>query len=58
MQNLLGIVYKSGNLVFNQVDDVLVSPVGNKVTIFDLKNNKSKTLPFEARSNIEHVVIS
>ena len=58
MQNVLGVVYRDGDLTFNQVDDLLISPIGNKVSVFDLKNNKSKTLPFEPRSNIERVAIS
>ena len=59
MQNVLGVVYKAGNLVFTHNDeDLLLSPIGNKITIFDLKNNKSKTLPFETRSNIDKICLS
>lgn len=58
MQNVLGTVYKSGDLTFNKVDDLLISPIGNKITVFDLKNNKSKTLPFETRSNIDRIAVS
>jgi len=38
--------------------DLLLSPVGNKITVFDLKNNKSQTLPFECRSNIDKIALS
>lgn len=56
---MLGVVYRSGNLVFTHDDeDLLLSPIGNKVTVFDLKNNKSKTLPFECRSNIDKIAVS
>lgn len=34
--NLLGTVYCSGNLVFTPDGNSLLSPVGNKVTCFDL----------------------
>ena len=37
---------------------MLLSPIGNKVTLFDLKNNKSQTLPFECRSNIDKIALS
>jgi len=36
----------------------LLSPVGNKLTVFDLTNNVSETLSFQNRSNIEWVVLS
>lgn len=59
MQNVLGVVYKSGNLVFtNDDNDLLLSPIGNKITMFDLRNNKSKTLPFECRSNVDKICLS
>ncbi|PQE23792.1 Periodic tryptophan 2 protein [Rutstroemia sp. NJR-2017a BBW] len=50
--NLLGTVYSRGNLLFSPDGTCLFSPVGNRVTIFDLVNNKSHTLPFAHRKNI------
>ncbi|KAL2760510.1 hypothetical protein ACRALDRAFT_1025529 [Sodiomyces alcalophilus JCM 7366] len=50
--NLLGTVYCQGNLLFNPDGTHLFSPVGNRVTVFDLVNNKSHTLPFAHRKNI------
>ncbi|KAM3083509.1 U3 snoRNP protein [Clarireedia jacksonii] len=50
--NLLGTVYSKGNLLFSPDGTCLFSPVGNRVTIFDLVNNKSHTLPFAHRKNI------
>ncbi|CCU83064.1 periodic tryptophan protein-like protein [Blumeria hordei DH14] len=50
--NLLGTVYRQGNLLFSPDGTCLFSPVGNRVTIFDLVNNKSHTLPFAHRKNI------
>ncbi|QKX61291.1 uncharacterized protein TRUGW13939_08439 [Talaromyces rugulosus] len=50
--NLLGTVYGKGNLLFNPDGTCLLSPVGNRVTVFDLVNNKSYTLPLFHRKNI------
>ncbi|KAK0117899.1 hypothetical protein ONS95_012215 [Cadophora gregata] len=50
--NLLGTVYSQGNLLFSPDGTLLYSPVGNRVTVFDLVNNKSHTLPFAHRKNI------
>ena len=47
--NLLGTVYKRGNLVFSPDGNTLFSPVGNKISAFDLKTHKSQTLSFEGR---------
>lgn len=56
--NLLGTVYKKGNLVFSPDGNVLISPVGNRISAFDLKNNKSETLPLESKLNITTVGLS
>ncbi|PSS00787.1 periodic tryptophan protein 2 [Coniella lustricola] len=53
--NLLGTVYSQGNLLFNPEGTHLYSPVGNRVTVFDLVNNKSYTLPFAHRTNISRI---
>ncbi|KAI9744190.1 MAG: hypothetical protein M1818_002342 [Claussenomyces sp. TS43310] len=50
--NLLGTVYSQGNLLYSPDGTCLFSPVGNRVTIFDLVNNVSHTLPFAHRKNI------
>ncbi|KAI9828417.1 MAG: hypothetical protein M1832_002845 [Thelocarpon impressellum] len=50
--NLLGTVYCKGNLLFTPDGTCLLSPVGNRVSVFDLVNNKSYTLPFAHRKNI------
>lgn len=34
--NLLGTVYSQGNLLFSPDGTCLLSPVGNRVTVFDL----------------------
>jgi len=47
--NLFGTVYRGGDLLFTPDGNTVMSPVGNKVSMFDLKNHKSETLPVESR---------
>ncbi|KAG8513714.1 Periodic tryptophan protein 2, partial [Galemys pyrenaicus] len=54
--NLLGTVYRRGNLNFTRDGNSVVSPVGNRVTVFDLK--KSDTLPLATRYNVKCVGLS
>ncbi|KOS18893.1 Periodic tryptophan protein 2 -like protein [Escovopsis weberi] len=56
--NLLGTVYCQGNLVFSPDGTHLFSPVGNRVTVFNLVENKSFTLPFAHRKNIACLSLS
>ncbi|XP_042316227.1 periodic tryptophan protein 2 homolog [Sceloporus undulatus] len=56
--NLLGTVYRRGNLNFTPDGNSLISPVGNRITLFDLKNNKSETLPLATRYNVACVGLS
>ncbi|XP_041358721.1 periodic tryptophan protein 2 homolog [Gigantopelta aegis] len=56
--NLLGSVYRKGNVTFTPDGNSVISPVGNRVTVFDLKNNKSETLPVESRLNIACMALS
>lgn len=56
--NLLGSVYKKGNVFFSPDGNCVFSPVGNRITVFDLKNNKSWTLPVESRFNFTAVDLS
>ncbi|RYP69551.1 hypothetical protein DL771_006066 [Monosporascus sp. 5C6A] len=53
--NLLGTVYSQGNLLFSPDGTCLFSPVGNRVTVFNLVDNKSHTLPFAHRKNISRI---
>ncbi|WWC72243.1 uncharacterized protein I206_106205 [Kwoniella pini CBS 10737] len=57
-QNLCGTVYRQGNVVFTPDGNSVLSPVGNRVSVFDLVNNKSRTLPFENRKNIASIALS
>ncbi|CAB4018041.1 WD40 repeat, partial [Paramuricea clavata] len=56
--NLTGTVYKQGNIIFSSHGDRVISPVGNRVTVFDLKSNKSLTLPFENGKDITCIAVS
>ncbi|KAH8434541.1 snoRNA-binding rRNA-processing protein PWP2 [Aspergillus melleus] len=53
--NLLGTVYRKGNLLFTPDGTTLLSPVGNQVSVFDLVHNTSYTLPFAHRTNIDRL---
>ncbi|EMC94289.1 hypothetical protein BAUCODRAFT_150474 [Baudoinia panamericana UAMH 10762] len=55
--NLLGSVYRKGNLVYTADGTCLLSPVGNRVTVFDLVNNKSHTLPFAHRTDVARIAL-
>ncbi|KAK4946664.1 hypothetical protein LTR28_007770, partial [Elasticomyces elasticus] len=56
--NLLGTVYSGGNTQFTPDGTSLLSPVGNRVTLFDLVNNESHTLPFAHRRNIARLALN
>lgn len=55
---LLGTVYRKGNITFTGNGDCVVAPVGNRISVYDLKNNKSQTLPVESRYNYTTVALS
>lgn len=54
----MGTVYSRGNLVFTDDGTKLLSPVGNRITCFDLINNKSFTFPYEHRKNIAKIALN
>ncbi|KAF5381370.1 hypothetical protein D9615_008306 [Tricholomella constricta] len=56
--NICGTVYRQGNILFTSDGNSLLSPVGNRVSVFDLVNNKSFTLAFENRKNIAAIALS
>ncbi|KAK9239150.1 WD40-repeat-containing domain protein [Lipomyces kononenkoae] len=56
--NLLGTVYRQGNLVFTPDGTRILSPVGNRVSCFDLVNNKSFTFSYEHRKNISRIALN
>ena len=56
--NLLGTVYRQGNLLFSPDGTVLFSAVGNRVSGFNLVKSRTFTFPFEARRNIARLALS
>ncbi|KAK7044745.1 periodic tryptophan protein 2 [Favolaschia claudopus] len=56
--NICGTVYRQGNILFTPDGNSLLSPVGNRVSVFDLVNNKSSTFAFENRKNISSLALS
>ncbi|KAF8483850.1 WD repeat protein [Russula ochroleuca] len=56
--NLCGTVYQQGNIIFTPDGNSVLSPVGNRVSVFDLVNNKSFTFPFQNRKNIAALALS
>lgn len=56
--NLLGTVYSAGDLIFSRDGTSVISPVGNRITIYDLKNDKSTTLPMESKYNYNALDLS
>ncbi|KAF7493063.1 Periodic tryptophan protein 2 -like protein [Sarcoptes scabiei] len=55
--NVLGSIYEKANLEFAS-NDLLFSPCGNKIIIYDLKRCKSEALPFEIQYNITSIALS
>jgi periodic tryptophan protein 2 len=58
LSKLCGNVFENGNLVFTADGNSLISPVGNRVTIVDLVNHSSTSLPMENTKNIRRVSVS
>ncbi|KZT60952.1 WD40 repeat-like protein [Calocera cornea HHB12733] len=56
--NLCGTVYRQGNIVFTPDGNCILSPVGNRVSVFDLVKNTSRTFSFENRKNISVIALS
>ncbi|KAJ3236838.1 hypothetical protein HDU81_010303 [Chytriomyces hyalinus] len=60
--NLCGTVYKGGNILFTPAGssnaDCVLSAVGNRITVFDIPGDKSYTMAFENRKNIERIALS
>ncbi|GMH15933.1 hypothetical protein Nepgr_017774 [Nepenthes gracilis] len=56
-QNLLGAPYRGGNVVVSN-NHLLISPVGNRVSVTDLLKSETLTLPFQASSNISRIAVS
>lgn len=57
-RHLCGSVYSQGNVTFTPDGNSILSPVGNRITQFDLINHTSKTFAFEGRKNVERIAVS
>jgi periodic tryptophan protein 2 len=55
--NLLGAPYRGGNVLLAG-DKQLLTPVGNRVSLVDLSNSDTITLPFEQAHNITRIALS
>lgn len=58
LTNLLGTVYRQGNVEFTSDGTCILSPVGNRVSCFDLVNNKSFTFTYEHRKNVSCIALN
>ena len=56
--NIYGSVYSNGNIEFSKDGDFLLSPIGNRLRVYNLRNDTSFTLPLETRSDIKCVTLS
>lgn len=58
LSNYIGTVYRDGQVAFSKDGFSIISPIGNKLSVFDLKNNASKTLDIDCKFNIKRVSLS
>ena len=58
LSHVCGNVFENGNLCFTSDGNSIISPVGNRISVFDLVHHKSTTFPFENRKNIARVCLS
>ncbi|KAF5808114.1 putative transcription factor WD40-like family [Helianthus annuus] len=56
-QNLLGAPYRGGNAVVSN-NTLLISPIGNRISVTDLLKSETLTLPFQSSSNISRIAAS
>ncbi|CAL8081405.1 unnamed protein product [Orchesella dallaii] len=58
LTNVLGTVYNQGNVLYTRDGSTLIAPVGNKITIYDLKHSKTRTLCFNSSHNYKSLALS
>lgn len=58
LKRVCGSVYSNGNLCFTPDGQSIISPVGNRVNVFDLVNQSSDALPLESRKDVSLIAIS
>jgi len=56
--NLCSAFYKGGQLAFSHEKGLLLSPIGNRVRLFDLEANATSVLDVEARADIKVLALS
>ncbi|XP_034696311.1 periodic tryptophan protein 2 [Vitis riparia] len=56
-QNLLGAPYRGGNVVVSN-NTLLISSVGNRISVTDLLKSQTQTLPTQSSSNIARIAVS
>ncbi|CAH8853799.1 unnamed protein product [Trichobilharzia szidati] len=57
-KNLFGTAYKSGSVSFTDNGLGLLSPVGNQITVFDLKKDEVASLDISSYHDIRHLALS
>ena len=58
LKRVCGSVFSNGNVLFTPDGNTILSPVGNRITLFDLVQHTCTTLPFESRKNIKKICLS
>lgn len=58
--NLCGTVYREGNVILHDAPEgtLLLSPVGNRLSVFNLTTNHATTLPFQMRKPIRRIALN
>ncbi|XP_040566707.1 periodic tryptophan protein 2 homolog [Lepeophtheirus salmonis] len=56
-KNLYGTVYRKGNLCFSRDGGTLLSPVGNKISFYNLEHGKSRTLDYNFRFDVSFMAL-
>ncbi|CAH8562391.1 unnamed protein product [Heterobilharzia americana] len=57
-KNLFGTAYKCGSVVFTDNGLGLLSPVGNQITVFDLKKDEVASLNVSSFHDVRHLALS
>ena len=58
LSRVCGNAYANGNLLFTSDGNSVISPVGNRISIYDLVQQTTTTLPFENRKDILCIAVS
>ncbi|KAH8871373.1 Periodic tryptophan protein 2 like [Schistosoma japonicum] len=57
-KNLFGTAYKCGSIIFTDNGFGLLSPVGNQITVFDLKRDEVASLDISSFHDVRHLALS